>query len=68
MSCGILSVGILSGYRLGYNIECFMVNIVQAVLTWGNNVISPIITSMKSTHDSVPFKHSVVKLYRAVLW
>ena len=24
---------------------------------------SPMITSMKSTHGSVPFKHSVVKLY-----
>ena len=25
--------------------------------------ISPMITSMKSTQESVPFKHSVVRLY-----
>ena len=25
--------------------------------------ISPMVTSMKSTHESVPFKHSVVRLY-----
>ena len=25
--------------------------------------ISPMITSMKSTHGSVPFRHSVVRLY-----
>ena len=40
-----------------------MLNIVKAVLTWGNNGISPPITPMKSTHESVPFKHSVVRLY-----
>ena len=26
--------------------------------------ISSMITSMKSTHESVPFKHSVVRLYK----
>ena len=41
----------------------YMLNIVEAVLTWGNNGISPPITPMKSTHESVPFKHSVVRLY-----
>ena len=30
----------------------------------GLSVSSMIITSMKSTHGSVPFKHSVVRLYR----
>ena len=30
------------------------------MLTWENNGISPMITSMKSTHESVPFNHSVV--------
>ena len=29
----------------------------------GNNGISPMITSMKSTHERVPFKDSVVRLY-----
>ena len=45
-----------------------MVNIVQVVLTWGNNGISPMVTSMRSTHESVLFKHSVVRLYIAALW
>ena len=44
-----------------------MLNIVWATLTWGNNSISPMITSMKSTHGSVPFKHNVVRLYIAAL-
>ena len=30
--------------------------------------ISPMITSTKSTHESGPFKHSVVRLYIAALW
>ena len=30
--------------------------------------ISPMITSMKSTHESALFKHSVVRLYIAALW
>ena len=30
--------------------------------------ISPMVTSMKSTPGSVPFKHSVVRLYIAALW
>ena len=29
--------------------------------------ISPMITSMKSTHESVPFKHSVGRLYIGTL-
>ena len=29
--------------------------------------ISPIITSTKSTHESVPFKHSVARLYPFML-
>ena len=29
--------------------------------------ISPMITSTKSTHESVPFKHSVARLYIARL-
>ena len=29
--------------------------------------ISPMVTSMKSTHGSVPFKNSVVRLYIAAL-
>ena len=29
--------------------------------------ISPMVTSMKSTHGSAPFKHSVVRLYISAL-
>ena len=30
-------------------------------------MICPMITSMKSTHESVPFKHSVVRLYSSFM-
>ena len=68
---------------MSYQLEYFPCGYIFPGFTAGNRVppvfswlwsfiitcrgISPMVTSMKSTHGSVPFRHSVVRLYIAAL-